>query len=150
MTEPTIAEKAEFLSRRRARVLPMLAILYFIQQTTYFRSAINPHPRPVDHLWVGAWVILSLLLLLGVATRGFWFRPRAVVALIDDEHTRANRLDAIRLGFILSSLTGLVLYVLAGFEPLTARESVHIILTFGLGAAILRFGILERRAHRNG
>lgn len=150
MTEASLSEKAEFLSRRRARMLPMLALLYFIQQTTYFRSAMNPHPRSVDHLWVGAWVILSFLLLMGVATRGFWFRPREVVALIDDEHTRANRLDAIRIGFILSSLSGLVLYVLAAYQPITAREAVHIILTIGLGAAILRFGLLERRAHGNG
>lgn len=145
----TNAERAEYLSKRRARTLPMLAILYFIQQTTYFRAAANPEPRSVDHVWIGAWVILSALLLMGVATRGFWFRPRAVVDLIDDEHTRANRLDAIRVGFILSSITGLILYVLAPYQPITAREAVHIILTIGLGAAILRFGILERRGHRD-
>ena len=145
----TAAEQAEMLSQRRARALPMLAILYFIQQTTYLRAAANPDPRPVDHVWIGAWVILSILLLLGVTTRGFWFRPRAVVDLIDDEHTRANRLDSIRVGFILSSVTGLVLYVLAPYQAITAREAVHVILTVGLGAAILRFGLLERRGHRD-
>ena len=31
----------------------------------------------------------------------------------------------------------------------TAREAIHIILSIGLGAALIRFGMLERRAHRD-
>jgi len=36
------------------------------------------------------------------------------------------------------------------FDPtVTAREAVHIVMSFGIAAAILRWGVLERRAHRD-
>jgi hypothetical protein len=150
MNQRTIAEKADHLSRRRARMLPMLAVLYLIQQTTYFRSTANPHPRDVDYVWIGAWVVLSLLILAGLATKGFWLQPRAVRDLIDDESSRANRLEGLRVGFIVAVLTAIALYLVDEFSSMTAREAIHVILSLGLGAALLRFGILERRAHRDG
>ena len=150
MNNRSISERADFLSRRRARMLPMLAILYLIQQTTYFRSTANPHPRPVDHVWVSAWVVLSLLILSGLATKGFWLQPKSVRDLIDDESSRANRLEGLRIGFIFAGLTAIVLYFIDQFSPMTAREAIHIILSVGLGAALMRFGMLERRAHQDG
>ena len=39
MNQRTIAERADHLSRRRARMLPMLAVFYLIQQTTYSGSS---------------------------------------------------------------------------------------------------------------
>ena len=68
MNQRTIAERADHLSRRRARMLPMLAVLYLVQQTIYFRSTASPHPRDVDYVWIGAWVVLSLLILAGLTT----------------------------------------------------------------------------------
>lgn len=149
MNHRSVSERADFLSQRRARMLPFLAILYFIQQTTYFRSTANPHPRPVDHVWVSAWVVLSLIILAGLVTKGFWLQPREVRELIDDENSRANRLEGLRVGFILAVLTAIVLYFIDQFWPMTAREAIHIILSLGLGAALMRFGMLERRAHRD-
>jgi ABC-type Fe3+ transport system permease subunit len=148
MTDRTTAERADFLSRRRARMLPVLAILYFMQQTTYFRSTANPHPRAVDHVWVGAWIVLSLVILGALATKGFWFQPKAIRDLIDDESSRANRLEGLRMGFIFAVLAAIALYFVDQYSPITAREAIHIILSLGLGAALLRFGMLERRAHR--
>ena len=149
MVERSTAERADFLSRRRARMLPVLAILYFMQQTTYFRSTANPHPRPVDHVWISAWVVLSLIILAALVTKGFWLQPKEVRDLIDDESTRANRLDAMRLGFLFACGAALAAYFIAEFQPLTVGEASHLVLTFGLGAALIRFGLLERRAHRD-
>ena len=149
MNQRTIAERADHLSRRRARMLPMLAVLYLVQQTIYFRSTASPHPRDVDYVWIGAWVVLSLLILAGLATKGFWLQQREVRDLIDDESSRANRLEGLRLGFIIVVLTAIALYLVDEFSPMTAREAIHVILSLGLGAALLRFGILERRALRS-
>jgi hypothetical protein len=150
MNERSASERADFLSRRRARALPILAFLYISQQTIYFRSTATTHPRDVDHVWIGAWVVISLLILAGLATKGFWLQPREVRDLIDDEHTRANRLEALRIGFLFAMLTAIALYFVDQFFPMTAREAIHIILSLGLGAALIRFGMLERRAHRLG
>jgi hypothetical protein len=149
MNQRSISERADYLSRRRARALPFLAILYFMQQTTYFRSTATAHPRSVDHVWVSAWVVLSLIILAALVTKGFWLQPKEVRNLIDDESSRANRLEGLRFGFIFAVLAAIVLYFMDQFWPMTAREAIHIILSLGLGAALMRFGMLERRAHRD-
>ncbi len=149
MNEGSISERADYLSRRRARTLPFLAIIYFTQQVS-FLSALGDGPsRDADHFKIGAWVVLSIVLLAALATKGFWLQPRAVRDLIDDEGTRANRLDAMRIGFLFACCTALAAYFIAQFQPLTVGEAAHLVLTFGLGAALIRFGMLERRAHRD-
>ena len=149
MTDETIAEKAERLTQRRARVLFALAVLYLAQQASYF-SRYDGAPRTVDAVKISAWLVLSIVMLLGITTKGFWFQPKEVRDLIDDENTRANRTSAMRAGFFLAMLAAIGTYVLTMFEPVSGREAVHIILSVGIGAALLRLAILERNAHRNG
>jgi hypothetical protein len=150
MADRSISERADFLSRRRARTLPALAVIYFAQQATFISALGNGSHRDVDHLKIGAWVVLSLVLLAALATKGFWFQPREVRDLIDDESTRANRLDSMRVGFLFACAAALAAYFLAEFEPLSVGEAAHLVLTFGIGAALVRFGVLERRAHKDG
>jgi hypothetical protein len=145
----SVSEQADYLSRRRARILPLLAIIYLTQQITFFSALGNGPHRNVDHFKIGAWVVLSIVLLLALATNGFWFRPKEVRDLINDEVTRANRLDAMRIGFLFACGSAIAAYFLAEFQPLTVGEAAHLVLTFGLGAALIRFGALERRAHRD-
>ena len=150
MAEKSIAERAEYLSQRRARTLPVLAVIYLAQQATYF-SASNPGSSiGAQHFKVGAWVVLSFVLLMALATKGFWLQPREVRDLIDDESSKANRLEAMRIGFIVGMMTAIACYFLGQFDPLTGGESAHLVLAFGLGSALIRFGMLERRAHRDG
>jgi hypothetical protein len=150
MTDTSTIERAEELSRKRARLLPFLAIIYLTQQATFFAGDAPPGVRDVDHVKIGAWLVLSLVLLLALATNGFWFQRREIRQLINDEHTRANRASAMTAGFVASMLGAIIIYFVEQFEPVTAREAIHIILSLGLGAALIRFGMLERRAHGNG
>lgn len=131
-------------------MLPMLAIIYFAQQVSFFSALASGQHRAVDHVKIAAWIMLSLVLLAALATRGFWFEPRRVRELIDDELTRANRLEAMRLGFLFACFAAIGAYFLAEFEPLTVAEAAHLVLTFGVGAALVRFGMLEVRTHRDG
>lgn len=144
MNQRTTAEQADFLSRRRARMLPLLAAIYLTQQASFFLA--GDGDRTVDHVKVGAWLLLSLVLLAALTTKGFWFNRREVRDMIDDEVTRAHRGDALGWGFIVSTLTGVALYFVAMIEPVTPREVIHLIVSLGLGAAIIRFGMLEMRA----
>ena len=104
--------------------------------------------RTVDHLKVAAWLVLSVVMLLALATGGFWFRPSGVRALMDDEPTRANRTEAFRVGFLVTMAGAIALYFASLFEPLGGREAIHVLMTLGIAAALLRFGFLERRAIR--
>jgi hypothetical protein len=150
MTDASMMEKAERLSRKRAMMLPFLAVIYLTQQASFFAGDAPPGVRSVDYVKVGAWLVLSAVMLMAIATNGFWLQSKEVRNLIDDELTRANRSDAMRIGFIASMLGAIALYVLAMFTPVTGREAVHVVLSVGLGAALVRFGLLERRAHRLG
>jgi hypothetical protein len=142
-------ETADRLTRRRARMLPFLALIFVTQQISYFVEA-DARVRMVDHVKVGAWLLLSVVLLLALATGGFWLKPRNVRALMDDEVTRANRAEAFRIGFLITMAAGIALYFLDQFAPMSGRETIHILVTVGIATALIVFGALERRALRDG
>lgn len=143
MVERTISEQAERLARRRARMLPVLAIFYLAQQVSFFASP--PGERMVDHFKIAGWAAMSAVLLAGLVTGGFWLRGPKLREMLNDELNRAHRADALRIGFILAMLAGIILYVVGTAVPLTDREVIHLIVSVGIGAALIRFGILERR-----
>ena len=148
MVEANLSEQAEKLSRRRARMLPVLAVFYIAQQASFF--ATPPGDRTVDHFRIGAWVLLSTVLLAALVTGGFWRRKPELRAMLDDESTRAHRADALGTGFVVAMATGIILYVLNTMSPMTSREVIHLVVSFGIAAALVRFGFLERRAHQDG
>ena len=149
MTTRTTAEQAEYLSRRRARILPFLAVIYLTHQFSFFASAPADPERAVDYVKVGAWVLLSFVLLAALTTKGFWLHRQEVRDMIDDEGTRANRVAALGWGFVMAVLSAIILFFVSIFEPVSAREAIHVIVSLGIGAAIIRFAMLERRAYRN-
>lgn len=143
-------ETAERLGRKRARLLPLFAILFLAQQATYFSGQDVNRGRPVDHLRIAGWVAMSAVLLLVLATGGYWFRSQGVRALMNDEVTRVHRTDACRFGFFAAMIACVGLYVLSLFEPLSGRDAIHLILSIGIAASLVRFGMLERRALKDG
>ena len=137
------AELADHLSRRRARMLPVLALFFIIQQSAYWSNP--PAERAVDHVRMGAWAAMALVILFAVSTGGSWLRKPEVRAMVNDEQTRANRSAAMSAGFVASMLAGIALYVLQGAVQLTAGEAIHLIVSAGLIVLLLRFAMLERR-----
>jgi ABC-type Fe3+ transport system permease subunit len=124
-------------------MLPILAIFYLAQQVAFFNS---PHgERLVDHFKIGAWALLSAVLLAGLVTGGFWLRKPELRAMLNDELSRAHRADALRIGFILAMVAGIALYVVGTAVALSDREVIHLIVSVGIGTALIRFGMLERR-----
>lgn len=148
MNQRTISEQAERLSMRRARALPALGVIFLAQQAS-FLSMPEQAARPVDHLKIGAWLLLTVVLLAGLATGGAWFRPRAVRELLNDESTRSHRQSGYVYGFWAAMATAIALYVVDMFEPVSGRDAVHIIVTAAIAVAFITFGRLERRAHQH-
>jgi hypothetical protein len=147
----SVAEKAEYLSKRRARMLPALAAIFLTQQAAFLSTVNSPAPHAAYSVKVSAWLVLSIVLLAALSTKGFWLEPKEVRDLIDDENTRANRNDAMRWGFLFSMGAAIAVYALTMFDAtITARDAVHIVMTVGIPAALIRWGLLERRAHRDG
>lgn len=137
-------EKAERMGRARSRLFFILAMVFFAGQSLYFTS--SPATRDSTPR-IGAWLILVVLILMLLATGGFLFSGRKVRDLLNDEGSRLNRLAAQAMGFWVTIITALVLYVESIFDPMTFNEAIHIIVTLGVGSALISFAVRERRAH---
>jgi hypothetical protein len=81
----SVAEKAEYLSKRRARMLPALAVIFLSQQVTFFSTVNSPGSHSAYNAKIWAWLVLSIVLLLALSTKGFWLERKEVRDLIDDE-----------------------------------------------------------------
>lgn len=134
---------ADNLGRRRARMLPVVAVIFLTQQIAFFSNP--PAERAVDHVRIGAWVLLTAVILLMLTTGGWWFRSTAIRAALDDERTRANRSSAMHWGFVTTMLVAVAIYATLGVTAFTARESIHLLVSAGIVVALMRFGRLERR-----
>jgi heme/copper-type cytochrome/quinol oxidase subunit 2 len=137
-------EAADRMGRKRSQIFFVLALVFFAGQSAYFAS--SPATRD-SHARVGAWLILVILILLLLATGGFLLRGHKVRDLLNDETSRLNRLASQALGFWVTIITALVIYVESIFEPVSLNEGVHIIVTLGVGAALISFAVRERKAH---
>ncbi len=69
-------------------------------------------------------------------------------ALLNDEGTEENRRRALVAGFWATMAGAAICYAITFYEPVQTREAIHVIITIGVGATLLRFGALERRALR--
>jgi hypothetical protein len=146
----SVAEKADYLSTRRARMLPVLAIIFLSQQATFLSTISSPAPHSAYGAKISAWLALSIILLFALSTKWFWFEPKEVRDMLDDENTRANRSDGMRWGFLFSMAAAIAVYALTIFDTtVTARDAVHIVMSSGIAVALIRWGVLERRAHRD-
>ncbi len=149
MVEAGNVEIADRLARRRARILPLFAILFFVWQANFF--VMSPDAgRLVDQVKISAWLVWVIALLVILATGGGLFRGSAVRGLMNDESTRENRRTGYAYGFWAAAGSAILVYILGMSEPVTSREAVHIVLTAAVATALFTFGLLERRALRNG
>lgn len=144
------AQIAERVSRRRGRILFTQGLIFLIWQGTYYAwGSTLQGDRLVDHVKISAWVAWVLVLLLMMATGGGLFRGREVRRLINDEGSVDNRRRGQEAGFFAAILGGLAMYGINQYvEPVSALDAIHAILSVGVGVAMLRYGMLERRAER--
>jgi MFS family permease len=143
-TPESPADAADRLSRRRARVFSVLALLVLLQQLEFFRHGVGE--RVVDHVRFGAWVLMAAAVLFALTTGGFFLRGRGLRHLMNDEVTRANRGSALGLAFTAAMIVGIALYPFAGVLGLSAHDCLRLVVTTGLIVGLMRFAGLERRA----
>ena len=149
MSDGSLVAKAERLSKRRARIFAVLAVLFLAAQSIYLSDGALHDSSRMGHFKIGAWALNAVLLLFLLATGGNLLRGRDVRNLLNDETTRAHRATATAWGFWAMIATGFGLYILEQFEEVTVREALHALITFGVAVPLLVFSYLERRAYRD-
>lgn len=146
MTETTDVDRAERIGRRRARMFAAQAALFLAWQAMFFATPLEAPMRNVDALKISAWFFWVLALLLMLATGGGLLRHRRLRGLLNDEFTRSNRNAAYGMGFWAAAGTGIGLFVVDLFEPVSGREAVHTILSVAIASALLTFAAREGRS----
>jgi heme/copper-type cytochrome/quinol oxidase subunit 2 len=149
MAQLTDAEKAEELSQRRTRMLPVLAMLFLFQQFTFMNGGLGSGDRAVDHVRIAAWLVMSIVILVVLTTGGGFIYSREARRLANDEATRVHRDRSFRAGFLASMAACIIVYLVSFFEPMAARDAIHWVMTVGIAVTLLWFAFLERRASRN-
>ena len=129
-------------------MLILCGILFLGGQAIYFTE--GQQLSDLSPVKASIWLIWALTLLTLIGTGGGLFLRKSVRALMNDEVTRANRLQAQAMGFWTAAGSALGLYVLTLFEAMSAQQAIHLILTTAIAGALLSFGMLEWRLHRNG
>ncbi|MDB5675818.1 MAG: hypothetical protein JWM65_2800 [Sphingomonas bacterium] len=142
------SDLAERIARKRARVATVMAIIFVTSQAASFHDDV-PLNRPAT-LHLAAWTVWAVALLVFLVWGGALFRGRQVRGILNDESTVDHRRRAIELGFWAAIGTAFLVYGLTFIEPVSGREATRLIVTFGVAFALLRFGMLERRALRDG
>jgi protein-S-isoprenylcysteine O-methyltransferase Ste14 len=148
MTTPTDVERAERISRRRARMFPILGVYFIAGQAIFFNH--NDVSQRIAQFKISAWLVWALVLLIAFAFAGGHFQGKKIRALVEDDVARANRAKAYETGFWAAATAAIALYITNMFEVVTGRDAIHLILTALVGAAMIRFGTLERRALKEG
>jgi cation transport ATPase len=140
------SDLAERLARRRARVATVMAVYFMVTQAISFPGDIVLNRPGIVHLigWVGWAAALLVLLALGNGL----LRGGAVRGILNDETTLDHRKRAMALGFWAAIATAFLVFALSFIEPISAREGSRLIVTLTIATALLRFGMLERRALR--
>ena len=148
MQSQSPVEIADRLSRRRAIGVAIAAAVFL---------AIQPLARPffiagsetASPIRARFWAINAIVLLVLLATRGGLIYGRRVRSLVNDDVTRGNYRTAVTAGFWVAMAIAMGVFVGAGFNGFTARETVYVIVTPSVAAALLLFSYLERRALRD-
>jgi hypothetical protein len=150
MNQASDVERADRIGRTRARMFAAQGVIFMAWQGMFFADRPDNPMRHVETVKISAWLVWVLLLLMLLATGGMLLRGWKVRHLLNDELTRANRARALAVGFWAASIAGIALYVVTMFELVTGREAIHVILSAGIGAALITFGVRERRTAHGG
>ena len=138
-------EAADRISRRRSRLFLVQAVLFIAWQANFFMGFAAEPMRTVDTVKVSAWFVWVLALLLLLATGGGLLRRPDLRALLNDEFTRANRAKACIAGFWAAMASGILIYFIDLFEPVDAREAMHLLFSITIAVALITFAVRERR-----
>ena len=143
-----LGDQVDRITRRRARIATVMGVLFIATQG--FRIANDQMTetvhRPVEYVQFFASTFWLFMLLVFILFGGGLWRSKSIRAMLNDEGTEENRRRSMASGFWAMMVGAAICYALTFYEPVQTREAVHVIITIGVGATLLRFGALERRA----
>jgi len=137
----TDIETAERMSRGRAAVMALAAIVLAVNVTIQYGDAAYASAGPRGGSWI---VVIGLWTFILWNGGGLRLRGR-LRALLNDELSLQNRARALALGFYAAVLLALACYVLNWSRAIATGDALKIVSGGGISAALLRYAWLEWR-----
>ena len=140
--------ETEKLSNRRAFLMMLMASAFLIWQVPamdYFDGLGETEIRRVDIVGMVGGVAWMIALIALFATGGRKSGSPETRAALEDELVKANRASAVKAGYIVMLGIAALMFALSLFNPVTGRDSAHMVLVAGVVAPMYAFAFLERR-----
>ena len=128
------------LARRRAAMAHTFALAFLAVQA----SAVT-HRQGTDRFDIG-FALWSALLLIILLFGGGWLSGPKIRSALNDESTIAHRRSAMACGFLVMLLSAFIIYAVSFYHAMAASDSLRLLITFSVCAALFRFAALERKA----
>jgi len=143
------ADDADRFAAGRARIAVVLACFMLFTQAGSWGA--EDVPAGGTHgVHIVALIIWSTMVLAFLVLGGGLFLNARTRAFVNDESTLDHCRQAATIGFLTAIVMGSAVYLAALFEPVSAQTAIRLIMTFTIIMALLRFGMLERRALADG
>lgn len=135
-------EKAERITRKRAILLLMLALILIILAVIGYSKAIFPSA-------IATWAVLALLVAANLTPLHARLRRDGLGRLMEDEVTAANRKDALVAGFWALIAATLALGLIGDTWHLDSFSGARMVMSAGLATALTVFAARELRSLRD-
>ena len=147
--QATAVERADRISRKRAWLIALAAAIFLLVQAVG-NPLFTDDPDTLSIPRLVTWAINAIMLMLLLLTGGGLMQSSQIRSLVNDEVSRSHNRTAVSVGYWIAMATAMVLYLIPGFQNMTSREAVYIIVTPSIAVALFAFSYLELRAHRDG
>lgn len=135
----SVVDRAERVARWRATLYYMMAALLILTELLGLEDVERPGGLVL-------WLVMAALFALNLTPFGGWLRPGRVTALLNDEATQEHRRNSFATGFWAALASAAIVSIVATFQPLSGVVVARVIITAALVAALISFGVQERRA----
>jgi len=140
--------KVQQATRRRRRLLIVVTVGFLSWQSGLLLSLLRidqGHVRAIDFVRLAGFALWVVALLWAIFSGWSMSSDPDVRDALNDELTQANRAEAFRFGFLFTLLAASAAYALALFQPVTALETLPLVIVAGVASASFRFLYLDRR-----
>jgi hypothetical protein len=134
-------EKAERLSRGRAAIMALAAIILLINLLLQYGNPAYTSADPRGASWILLIVLWTFILWNGGGVR----LKGNMRALLNDELSLQNRSRALSAGFYVAVLGAIGLYAIEWWMTVSAGDALKLVSAGALAAALLRYAWLEWR-----
>ena len=136
------------LSNRRAFLMMLMASAFLVWQVPgmdYLDNLAGREMRSVDIIGIVGAIVWALALVALFMTGGRKGGSAETRAALEDELVQANRANAFKIGYLVMLGVAALMFGVSLFNPVTGRDSAHMVLVAGVVAPMYTFAFLERR-----